>query len=143
MPSYSKRYFDVLFCVFQINLNKGLLIRLLIKIKVSMTCKYQEYSIKMKCYGSYEHSLKWSFYQVIISFYKLWKLLYSEGEKTFWRGVYWHQSFSWYFLRISQFFASEWKLSSILLVRKTLQFLRNMSPNLKTLYSWFTMQIFF
>ena len=34
----------------------------------------------------------------------------------------------------SKFLAGGWRLPSILLVRKTLQFFSNFSPNLKTLY---------
>ena len=94
-----------------------------------VTCKYQEHSLKWKSYSSYDHSLKWSLYQVIT-----WKLLCSDRDKKFFAESLLPSNFFLVGRQIIQFLASEWRLSSILLVRKSLQFLPNMSPNFKILY---------
>ena len=83
---------------------------------------------QLKWYGSCEHSLKWSFYQVLT-----WILLCSRGIKVFGESLLAEEFFlvgRW----INQFLASGWGFCSIQLVRKTLQFLSNFSQNIKNPY---------
>ena len=100
-----------------------------LKSKLAWAVSTKSIQLKWKWYGSYEHSLKYSFYQFIT-----WKLVCSEGDKKFFAGSLLASNFFLVGRWISEFLASEWRLYSILLVRETLQFLPSMSPNFTTLF---------